>query len=42
MKEKERIFENDVEPSTEMNDHMIDCHMINRQDEAEERSEAEG
>ena len=42
MKDKKGIFENEVEPSTNMNDHMIDCHMINRDEEEETTGEAMG
>ena len=42
MKEKERIFENDVEPSTEMHDHQMDCALINRDEEVDSEEEAQG
>lgn len=42
MKEKERIFENDVEPSTAMHDHQLDCALINRDEEVDCEEEAQG
>lgn len=35
-------YENEVEPSTGINDHMIDCHMISRDEEVENNEEAQG
>lgn len=42
MKEKKGLFENDVEPSTEMHDHQIDCSMISRDEEVDSEEEAQG
>ncbi len=42
MKDKTGIFENDVEPSTGIHDHQIDCCLINRQDEEDTYEEARG
>lgn len=36
------IYDNDVEPSTGMSDHMQDCALINRQDEEDTSEEAKG
>lgn len=38
----ERIFENDVEPSTAMHDHQMDCALINRDEEIDCEEEAQG
>ena len=43
MKDKKGIFENEIEDiSTNMNDHMIDCHLIIRDEEEYTEEEAEG
>lgn len=43
MKDKKGIFENETgDISTNMNDHMIDCHMINRDEEEDTTGEAMG
>lgn len=43
MKDKRGIFENEIdEVSTEMTDHMIDCHMISRDEEEDTGEEARG
>ena len=43
MKKKKNIFEHEVEGiSTEMTDHMIDCHMISRDEEEDTGEEARG
>lgn len=43
MKDKKGIFENETgDISTNMNDHMIDCHMISRDEEEETTGEAMG
>lgn len=43
MKKKKNIFEHEVEEiSTEMTDHMIDCHMISRDEEEDTGEEARG
>ena len=43
MKKKKNIFEHEVEDiSTEMTDHMIDCHMISRDEEEDTGEEARG
>lgn len=43
MKDKKGLFENETgDFSTEMNDHMIDCHMIWRDEEEETTEEAKG
>ena len=42
MKEFINIFEDDVEPSTGINDHQLDCRLINRQDEEDTDEEARG
>lgn len=36
------IYENETEPSTPMNDHLIDCHMISRDEEVDSDEEAQG
>ena len=43
MKDKKGIFEHETENvSTEMNDHMIDCHLIGRDEEEETNEGAQG
>lgn len=43
MKDKKGIFENETgDISTNMNDHMIDCHMIYRDEEEDTTGEAMG
>ena len=43
MKDKKGLFENETgDISTNMNDHMIDCHMIFRDEEEESDEEAKG
>ena len=43
MKDKKGIFENETgDISTNMNDHMIDCYMINRDEEEDTTGEAMG
>lgn len=43
MKDKKGLFENeDGDFSTTMNDHMIDCQMINRDEEEDTTGEAMG
>ena len=43
MKDKKGIFENEIENvSTGMYDHMLDCHMIDRDEEEETNEEAQG
>lgn len=37
-----RLYEDDVEPSTGMSDHQLDCALINRQDEEDTEEEAKG
>ena len=42
MRKVEFIYEDDVKPSTGMTDHMLDCQMINSQDEEDTDEEAKG
>ncbi len=43
MRDKKGIFENEIaEISTEMTDHMVDCHMISRDEEEDTGEEARG
>lgn len=43
MKDKKGIFENETEHvSTGIYDHMVDCRMINRDEEIETNEEAQG
>ena len=43
MKDKKGLFENETgDFSTSMNDHMIDCHMIDRSEEEDAEGEAMG
>jgi len=43
MKDKKGIFENETDDiSTGMQDHMIDCKLINRDEEIETNEEAQG
>lgn len=43
MRDKKGIFENEIaEISTEMTDHMIDCHMISLDEVEDSEQEARG
>lgn len=43
MRDKKGIFENEIaEISTEMTDHMVDCHMISLDEVEDSEEEAQG
>lgn len=42
MKDFAFLYDDDVEPSTGMSDHLIDCALVNKQDEEDTSEEAMG